>query len=279
MTASRDRCSRARPPVPRPRRRLRSRARPVRSGPVQAAELNRIADRLAPAPFEARKARFEYTDIRVWEAADPASLAAGPVDPAPVTVRRVKQWTNTVDAGRVYAVDEGRGCPAETDDAWTAREAGPWDGPLSSDPGAVRRQLLGPPPNAGIDLFGQIRELYAARVVPPATRRGILRMLARQPDITVYQGVTDQNGRTGVAVVTTVAGPPVLPRRTFRKTLIVDPATGGLLAAETTDAAAAHNPGAAPWQRTGFHGYVLFLSRGYSADMRTPAPSCVTGQR
>jgi hypothetical protein len=248
--------------------------------PAKVADLNQVADSIVAAPFEARKARYEYTDIRVWEADAAALFATGPVDTITVVVRRIKSWTNTVDSGRAYAVDEAKGCPAETDDTWTDREASPWDGPLSSDPDAVRRQLLGPPPNSGIDLFGQIGQLYGARVVPLATRRGILRMLASRPHITVHHGVTDQSGRTGIAVFTTLPL-PFPPNRTLRKTLIFDPATGDLLASETTDAAAAATPSSdpAPWQREGFLGYTLFLARSYTTDVRTPAPDCTTGQR
>ncbi|GAA4731209.1 hypothetical protein [Phytohabitans rumicis] len=248
------------------------------AGPPSAkADLDRFANNIVASPFEARKAVYEYTDIRVWEADPQALSATGPVDTVTVTVsvRRIKHWTNTVDSGRMFAVDEAKGCPAETDDTWTAREAGPWDGPLSSDPDAVRRQLLGPPPNSGIDLFGQIAQLYGARIVPLETRRGILRMLARQPNITVHQDVSDQNGRTGIAVVTTLSS-PVPPNTTLRKTLIFDPATGNLLASSTTNTAAAGTPSpdAAPWQRTGFLSYTLFLDRAHTTDVRTPAPAC-----
>jgi hypothetical protein len=248
--------------------------------PAKAADLNRFAESLVAAPFEAHKARYEYTDIRAWEADTQAQFATGPVDTVTVSVQRIKHWTNTVDSGRSYAVDEAKGCPPETDDTWTAREAGPWDGPLSSDPDAVHRQLLGPPPNSGIDLFGQIGQLYGARIVPLETRRGILRMLARQPNITVHQGVPDQSGRIGIAVVTTLS-PPFPPNRPLRKTLIFDPATGDLLASATTDAAAAGTPSpdVAPWQRKGFLSYTLFLHRAYTTDVRTPAPDCTTGQR
>lgn len=243
------------------------------------AELDRFADRLVAAPYEARKAGYEYTDIRVWEADPQAPSATGPVDTATVSVRRIKHWTNTVDSGRLYFVDEAKGCPAQTDDSWTARQAGPWDGPLSGEPDAVRRQLLGPPPNDGIDLFGQIGELYGARIVPLATRRGILRMLARQPNITVHQGIPDQGGRPGVAVVTTLPQ-PVAPT-TLRKTLIFDAATGDLLASETTDTATADRSraDATPGLHHGFVSYSLFLDRGYTTDTRTPAPECTTGQR
>jgi hypothetical protein len=248
--------------------------------PAKATDLTPVADGLVAAPLQGHQARFEYTDIRVWEGDAQTQLAAAPVDVAPVSVRRIKHWTNTVDSGHSYVVDEATGCPAETDDTWTAREAGPWDGPLSSDPDAVRHQLLGPPPNSGIDLFGQIGELYGARVVPLATRRGILRMLARLPNITVYHGVPDQSGRTGIAVVTTLRL-PFLPNQTLRKTLIFDPATGDLLADETIDAAtpAPLSPDLAPWQRRGFLSYTLYLSRSYTPDVRTPAPDCTTGQR
>ena len=96
----------------------------------------------------------------------------------------------------------------------------------------------------------------------------------------LHHGVTDLSGRTGLAVVTT-GSQPFPPNSPFRKTLIFDPATGDLLASTTTDAAVPATPGpdGAPWQRNGFLGYALVLSRGYTPDVRTPAPDCTTGQR
>ena len=246
-------------------------ARPV---PATAADLRRVADRLVAAPYETRKSLFEYTDIRVWETFtdDAQSTSTSPT----VSVRRIRYWTNAGDSGRVHAVDESRGCPAE-DERWTNEEASPWGGPLSSDPDAVRRQLLGPPPNKGIDLFGQISELYGSRIVPLVTRRGVLTMLARLPHLRVQRNVTDLAGRSGIAVTDTA--PPAIPApgTPVRKTLIFDPGTGDLLAALATDATSTGAPdyAAVPGTQSSTLGYSLHLTRRYTPNVSTPKPDCV----
>jgi len=122
---------------------------PAAVRPVMASvsDLARVADRLVAAPYETRATHtdsFEYTDVRVWETTDAAVNPAANTADAAVSVRRVRSWTNAGDSGRMYAVDEARGCPAE-DKSWSNQEASPWGGPLSSDPDAVHRQLLGHP--------------------------------------------------------------------------------------------------------------------------------------
>jgi hypothetical protein len=244
---------------------------------MPAADLTRIADHLVAAPYEAHSGTYQYTDTRIWETdttAEPGTPPASAARPAG-SVRRIRSWTDTRGSGRAYWVNEAHGCPPETDESWTG-QVSPWDGPLSSDPDAVLRQLLGPPPNDGIDLFGQIGELFAARIVPLATRRGLLRILARQPHIAVSDGAFDPSGRIGIAVTNTKAVPAPPPNTPFRETLIFDPATGDLLAAGTTDAAitTTPDPAVAPWQRPGFLGYTLYLARSYTDSLHAPAPDC-----
>jgi hypothetical protein len=239
---------------------------------VPPSVLRRIADHLVAAPYEAHNYTFEYIDIRTWGAnIDGGGAAAGP-EPAAVSVRRTRYWTNAGDAGRWYIVDEARGCPAD-DQSWTHQEASPWGGPLSSDPAAVRRQLLGPPPNGGIDLFGQISELYSNRILPLATRRGLITMLATRPHVIVQRDVTDAAGRHGVAVTDT--GPPLPPSGTpLHRTLLFDPSTGDLLAAITTTATSPPDYAAQPGERSSNLAYALHLARRYTPNVHTPKPDC-----
>lgn len=253
---------------------------PAATGPLPASvsDLARIADRVVAAPYETGKARegsFEYTDIRIWSATDAMGNPAK-TEGATVSVRRVRSWSNAGGStGRAYAVDEARGCPAE-DQRWTKQEPSPWGGPLSSAPDAVRRQLLGPPPNKGIDLWGQVGELYLYRLVPLATRRGVLRMLAGLPGVTVHRNVTDAAGRLGIAVTDTVGPAIAPPGPPVRHTLIFDPATGDLLATVLTDATNQGTPdySTPPGGHSATLGYELYLTRRHTPTVDTPKPDC-----
>ncbi|GAA3348854.1 hypothetical protein GCM10020358_68860 [Amorphoplanes nipponensis] len=244
------------------------------SSSVSPARLLQIADHVIAAPYEASRGRFDYVEVRRWET-EPTTGGASPASRLPTSVRHLGAWTDNQGSGRSYALDETHGCTPERDEMWTQPEAAPWDGPLSSNPDAVRRQLLGPPPNTGIDLFGQISELFAARVVPLPTRRGVLRMLAGQPHTVVREGAFDPSGRMGITVTTTVTTPAPPPYASYSRTLIFDPATGDLLAASSTDpdAGVAH-PAVAPWQRPGFRTYAQYLNRRHTKDRSTPQPRC-----
>ncbi|MFG1995261.1 hypothetical protein ACGFJ7_35330 [Actinoplanes sp. NPDC048988] len=241
---------------------------------VPAARLLQVADHLSAAPYEAHPGRFDYVETRRWET-DPPAGGTAPASPPSASVRHLAAWTDNQGSGRSYELDETHGCTLERDESWTQPEAAPWDGPLSSDPHAVRRQLLGPPPNTGIDLFGQISELFAARVVPLPTRRGVLRMLAGHPHTVVREGAFDSSGRAGITVTTTVTTPAPPPYDSYERTLTFDPAIGDLLAAGSTDPdAGAADPTVAPWHRPGLRTYTEYLDRRHTNNRSTPQPRC-----
>ena len=113
-----------------------------------AALLQRLANDVAAGPADPARARFEYIDIRVWESFTPPSAttagsapasASASASPVAGPARRIQLWTTGQGAGRAVAVDERRGCPPQSDE--TIHNLGPFDGPLSSDPHAVRRQI------------------------------------------------------------------------------------------------------------------------------------------
>ncbi|MFG2042102.1 hypothetical protein [Dactylosporangium sp. NPDC048998] len=231
------------------------------------AMLERFADDLTNAPADPARARFEYIDVRTWDsfAAPPAAAPSGPPPP-----RRIQLWTTGKGASRAVELDESHGCQLVSDQ--TGDDLGLFDGPLSSDPDAVRRQVLHEPLPSGVvpDVFGQVAGIYSARFLPLATRQGVLRMLARLPGVGVQPQITDRAGRSGFAV-TWIYAPPM--PFTVAKTLIFDPGTGQLLASHSqahrrTDATTP------PDQGDHYAIYVLILTSTYAPDTHTPELGC-----
>jgi hypothetical protein len=165
-------------------------------------------------------------------------------------------------------LNEAHPCPPQLDQY--SNDLGPFDGPLSADPDALRRQVLGEPlpADAAPDLFGQISELYGNRHPSLAVRQGILRILARWPGITVDPLATDRVGRAGLAV-TWIYRPPV--PFTVTKTLLFDPHTAALLASHSRNHP---TPGVPPTATDEYDNYVVISSSTYTADTDTPAVEC-----
>jgi hypothetical protein len=243
-----------------------------------AAMLRQLADRLAAAPADPPKEGFDYieahvvkanaaavapTVMRTVSASAPAGLtgigAGGPG-------WHIQLWNSGAGASRDVIVDDERGCPALEQ---TSTEPRPYDGPLASNPDAVRQQILhGPQAGTQPSLLAEIGELYSVRFVPLATRRGILRALADEPGIKVRLGVYDRAGRPGIAV-TGVYAPPI-PHR-VQLTLTFDQHTGQLLARQIDSLPT--TPGT-PDPIGEEHGYLLILTSTYTRDMNTPTPMC-----
>lgn len=223
--------------------------------------LERIAADIRSGPADPPKATFEYIETRYWQ--------SSPAHPS-VPGRHIRFWTTSLGVSRTVVIDETRGCPPETDGS--DHDLGPFDGPLSSDPDAVRRQILHEPlpPNAVPDVLGQVAEFYSSRFLPQATRQGVLRMLARVPGINVRTGVTDQTGRAGFAVTWTYQ--PPMPFN-VAKTLIFDPSTGQLLASHSR---AHRRPDATtpPQPTDEYEIHLLFVTSTYTPDTRTPTVTC-----
>lgn len=228
--------------------------------------LEQIAADIHSGPADPPKATFEYIETRAWQStpADP-SIPAG-TGPS----RHIQFWTTSLGVSRTVVIDETRGCPPETDES--DDDLGPFDGPLSSDPDAVRQQILHEPlpPKAIPDVLGQVAEFYSYRFVPQATRQGVLRMLARVPGINVRTGVTDQTGRAGFAVTWTYH--PPMPF-TVTKTLIFDPRTGQLLSSHSR---AHRRPDATtpPQPTDEYEILLLFVASTYTPNTHTPTVTC-----
>ncbi|GAA4256581.1 hypothetical protein [Dactylosporangium darangshiense] len=226
--------------------------------------IERFAADLTNGPADPVRARFEYIVLLVWDSfAAPSSSSTTPA-------RRIQFWTTGLGASRAVELDETHGCRLLSDQ--TDDELGPFDGPLSSDPDAVRRQILHEPlaPGTVPDLFGQVGGLYGARFVPLATRQGVLEMLARQPGVGVQPATTDRAGRSGLAVTWTYE--PPMPF-TVAKTLIFDPRNGQLLASHSR---AHRRPDATTPPEPGdeYEIYQLFPTSTYTRDMQTPKVGC-----
>lgn len=233
--------------------------------PDPAATLERLAAQTADEPADPPKARYEYIEIRVWESypAKPSTpLGTGPG-------RHIRYWTTSQGASRSVVIDETRGCPPERDE--TDNDLGPFDGPLSGHPDALRRQILHEPlpPGTSADHFGQIAEFYSQRFVPFATRQGILRMLAQLPGVAVQPDVTDPLGRPGFAVTWTYQ--PPMPF-TVAKTLTFS-ASGQLL---TSHSRAHRRPNATtpPNPMDEYEIFMLVLTSTYTPTTAAPAATC-----
>jgi hypothetical protein len=230
-----------------------------------AAALRRLAATIVDGPADHATARYEYIERTVWETDAP------PASGTPTQAgggRTIHHWTTGRSRSRTVVLDQAHPCPPQLD--LHSNDLGPFDGPLSADPDALRRQLLGEPlpANAAPDLFGDISELYGDRHLPLPVRRGILRILARWPGVTVDPGVADRLGRAGVAVGW-IYRPPM--PFTVAKTLLFDPHTGALLASHSRTHP---TPDAPPTATGGYDSYVLIVSSSYTADVDTPAVGC-----
>lgn len=230
-----------------------------------AAMLERFAAQAADGPADPPKARYEYIEERVWE-----SYPAKPsTPPGAGPARHIRYWTTSQGASRSVIIDEARGCPPERDE--TDNDLGPFDGPLSSHPDALRRQILHEPlpPGAVADYFGQIAEFYSQRFAPLATRQGILRMLAQMPDIAVQPDVTDPSGRPGFAVTWTYR--PPMPF-TVAKTLTF--AASGQLLSSHSRAHRRADATTAPDPMDEYEIVTVLLTSTYTPTTATPPVTC-----
>ncbi|MET7394234.1 hypothetical protein ABZS66_12140 [Dactylosporangium sp. NPDC005572] len=220
------------------------------------------------APADPARAQFECISVRSWDsfAAPPAASPDGTALP----VRRTQLWPTGRASHRAVELDETHGCQLIIDQ--TGDDLGPFDGPLSSDPDALRRQTLHEPLPRGavLDAFGQVAQFYSQRFVPLATCQGILRMPARQPGVSVHPQLTDRAGPSGFGVNWTYA--PPMPF-TVAKTLIRDPRTGQLLAShsQTHRRPDTTTP---PDPTDSNEIYLLILTSTYTPDLHTPKVGC-----
>lgn len=210
--------------------------------------LDRIAQRAADLPADpAQSGRYEHLRIDSWSLT--ARIDGRQVTSAVIPERR-DVWRAADDSGRIVVhrlaplfpnesyrrAWDAQGRPGSGRDQVTEFSAGEfgsaWSGRPPTDPTALARWLtIGHPTSNGpAETLVAATDLVAERVLAPAERAALLRVLARVPGLSYAGRVTDRAGRAGVgfSLDSAFSGLPT------RYTLIVDPATGRVLDYEET---------------------------------------------
>ncbi|MFY1595917.1 hypothetical protein [Micromonospora sp. WMMD737] len=133
------------------------------------------------------------------------------------------------------------------------------DGTATADPGELAKQLAPPElinePAYPRLLAGGVVGLATSQYLDQQQRATILRVLATVPGITYRGATSDLAGRSGLLFCVVAAG--------STSTLVIDPATGELLAAqERLDGG----------RRPGLFSHILLLERGRAGTDTTAAP-------
>lgn len=217
--------------------------------PTTDERLLTIAERITAAPGDDTFGRYEYRHSRTWMLTSTGRPAPRPMTTA-VFSRDDRRWVASDASGTVTAVEVGpdytlAGADPDyrsTDTEFTRNRAvttthparelgGSITGPIPTDPLVLARSLAAvDPTRTGPEAtIIDVQDLFAARYVPPPARATVLRVLADVPGLEFHDQVTDRLGRTGIAVSleTDTSDAPAL-----RHSLIIDPATGQLLAYE-----------------------------------------------
>ena len=199
-----------------------------------------IAGRATMEPAETGAGRYARIRTESWD-------LFTRVDGGQVTSEVVPQvrttWTAADGSGqtiRSYLWPDG-----DTDTEMTERPAGAalmWPlGSLSSDPAVLAQQLqvAHPVANGPAERLVAVQDLYREQPLTPQVRAAVLRFVAATPGLEVTGMVLDRAGRTGLAVHldSSLGGLPNV------ETMVIDPADGRVLAAETrlTETAGALN--------------------------------------
>ncbi|MFC4070291.1 CU044_5270 family protein [Actinoplanes subglobosus] len=239
-------------PLPRPA--YAATPEPLRfSGAAGSARetLTGIAERAAAVPAPARTGDDEHLVVQSWSL---WTQVDGERVTSAIIPSRAESWRGPDDSGRrVTGFEDPRF--TSTGEEWLWRYRNLFDDSLGTrteeyPAGRFPSMWAGPPPATGTDAWLHVghpkengpyetivavTDLARERLLIPAVRASVLRIVAELPGLTYDGTVTDRAGRTGAAfsVTTDDSGLPT------RHTLVVDPATGALLGYEqmlTTDA-------------------------------------------
>lgn len=199
-----------------------------------------IAGRAATVPDDTGAGRYARIQTESW---DLFTRVDGEQVTSEVVPQATTTWTAADGSGqttRSYLWPDG-----DTDTERTERPAGPallWPlGSLSSDPAVLAQQLevAHPVGNGPGERLVAVQDLYREQPLIPQARAAVLRYVAATPGVEVTGMVLDRAGRTGLAVHldNNLGGLP------NNKTMVIDPADGRVLAAETrlTETAGALN--------------------------------------
>ncbi|MGC4812698.1 CU044_5270 family protein [Micromonospora sp. DT228] len=213
-------------------------------GPASTTEradvrLRRLAEVAAAQPAPPRPAgTVEHLESANWFLN--SSISGGRTTSA-VVPQQWRSWRTDDDAGRmvrkelppVFRSDADRkewqrrggrvDSSRETTD-YAAGEFTPgWPGPVPTDVATLREWLdAGSPPEEPVQYLEDVAHLTGVRLLNPAQRATVLRLLADLPGITVTGTVTDRAGRAGEAysITSDAHGLPA------QYTVIVDPDSG-----------------------------------------------------
>lgn len=202
--------------------------------------LEAIAERAAAVPDDTGAGRYARIRTESW---DLFARVDGEQVTSEVVPQATTSWTAADGSGqtvRSYLWPDGN-----TETEKTERPAGPalmWPlGSLSSDPVVLAQQLevAHPVANGPAERLVAVQDLYREQPLTPQVRAAVLRYVAATPGLEVTGMVLDRTGRTGLAVHldNDLGGLP------NRETMVIDPADGRVLAAETrlTETAGALN--------------------------------------
>ncbi|MFI7211685.1 CU044_5270 family protein [Micromonospora maritima] len=220
-------------------------------GPPMSAEpasvrLRRLAAVAAAQPAPQRPAgTVEYLESANWFLN--SSISGGRTTSA-VVPQQWRSWRTDDDAGRMVKKDlpptfrtdadrrewQRRGGRIDSSEEVRDSAAGGFysrfQGPVPTDPVALRGWLTAGASahEAPVQYLEDIAELAGVRLLNPAQRAAVLRLLADLPGVTVTGTVTDRAGRPGEAfsITSDAHGLPA------RYTLIVDSGTGAPLGYE-----------------------------------------------
>ncbi|MFF5233134.1 hypothetical protein [Dactylosporangium sp. NPDC000521] len=236
---------------------------------VATSCLERIAGDIHAAPYDTAAGAYEY--LRTWShGGDTVQLQDGRFARAAYQVE-LSTWTAADGAQRRRTVVQQVTYADETSEAYfrahpSQRQrtdprvedvpAGRTPVP-AADPAAMADALFRPRENGPSQALVGVADLVRVRVLDAAHRAALLRFLARTDGVTCGGEATDPTGRTGVTVTAPIGkGPQPSPGDHGSELLLVDPATGDILAAGYADGTGTI------WRDT-------FLERGFT-DSRPP---------
>ncbi|MCZ2819225.1 CU044_5270 family protein [Modestobacter sp. VKM Ac-2977] len=202
--------------------------------------LETIAERAAALPDDTSAGRYARIRTESW---DLFTQVDGEQVTSEVVPQATTTWTAADGSGqtiRSYLWPDGDTDTETTE--WPAGRTLAWPlGSLSSDPDVLAQQLeeAHPVANGPAERLVAVQDLYREQPLTPQVRAAVLRYLAATPGLEVTGMVLDRAGRTGLAIHldNDLGGLP------NRETMVIDPADGRVLAAETrlTETAGALN--------------------------------------
>ncbi|MGI5185815.1 CU044_5270 family protein [Dactylosporangium sp. CA-152071] len=224
---------------------------PATPSAASAGCLDQIAGDMGAAPHDTAKGAYEYLRTSSLSGRT-VQMKDGGFARASYRVE-TSTWTAGDGSQRRTAMVVQLAFPDETSEAYFRANPGQLPKAVSraedvpadqvsrasvpaADPLAMAAALYQPRENGPSQALVGAGDLVRARVLDAEHRAALLRFLARTDGVTCAGTMTDPIGRTGVAVTAPQgAGPLPSPGDHPAQVLVVDPATGEILAAGTTD--------------------------------------------